>query len=519
MLIDRRGEVTEVIVGDAFKLDLPDIGRGRAADVRLRGLRLVHVHLKEEPLTRDDLTDLALLKLDLVCAIEARGDGLPGRCHVGWLSADEYGAAEGAELWRTRTFSDVHSIDFDVLHEVDEIEAAMARLVRTRDVAPEGRALLVGVATKGRKEADSSMAELKELARTAGVEVVDVFLQVRPQLDQRFVVGEGKLGDLNLRAMQLMVDVLIFDHDLTPSQARHLSDATSMKVIDRTQLILDIFAQRAQSADGKVQVELAQLKYRLPRLSGSAEGLSRLAGGIGGRGPGETKLEVDRRRVRERISQLEKRIEQLGRERQVRRQRRTREGLPVIAIVGYTNAGKSTLLNALTRSDVLAEDKLFATLDPTSRRLRFPQDREVIITDTVGFIRALPKTLVNAFRATLEELSDADLLLHVVDASDPEHERHAKAVTTVLTSLHLDDVPRLVVFNKIDRVDASLARTLAHAQNGVAVSATTREGFHELLEKAESLLWREGKVPTPQGAPFEKPMPSDELIGDLLSQP
>lgn len=524
MFIDRRGAVTEVIVGDAFKLDLPDVGRQRAGDSRLRGLRLVHVHLKHEPLSNDDLTDLASLRLDLVCAIEAQENGLPGRCHVGWLSADEYGAGnaanEGANLYRTRTFPDAQSIDFNVLDEVAEIETALSRTVKARDVSANTRAILVAVATKGKREAESSMAELQELARTAGVDVVDVFIQTRPQMDPRYVVGLGKLNDLNLRAMQLMVDLLIFDQDLAPSQARHLADETSLKVIDRTQLILDIFAKRAQSADGKLQVELAQLQYRLPRLSGSSEGLSRLAGGIGGLGPGETKLEVDRRRVRERINLLEKRIDQLGRERQVRRQRRTQQNLPVISIVGYTNAGKSTLLNALTLSDVLVEDKLFATLDPTSRRLRFPQEREVILTDTVGFIRTLPKTLVNAFRATLEELTDADLLLHVIDASDPERERHKQAVDAVLASLHLENTPKLVVYNKIDRIDPVLARSLAQSKDGIAVSAVTRDGFNELLVKAEAILWREGKVSTPHGAPFERSdtsAPSDEEIAQLLA--
>ncbi len=506
VLVNRRGEVEHVIVGDAFQLEMPEIGRARAGDSRLRGLRLVHTHLRGEELTRDDLTDLALLRFDLVCAIEARPDGFPGRVHIGHLAPENTGVA-GSEPWRTETFADLYEVDFDPLERAEEIEAGFARVVKTRHVAKDGRAMLVGVALDGRAEAESSMAELRELARTAGVEVVDVVIQPRRELDSRYVVGEGKLDELNLRAMQQLVDLLVFDHDLSPSQARHLAERTSLKVLDRTQLILDIFAQRAQSADGKLQVELAQLKYMLPRLSQRDDGLSRLSGGIGGRGPGETKLEVDRRRVRDRIAMLEKKIDQLSEDRAMRRQRRGRGGVPVISIVGYTNAGKSTLLNALTDSSVLAENKLFATLDTTSRRLRFPRDREVVLTDTVGFIRQLPKTLVNAFRATLEELNEADLLLHVVDASDPDHERHIEAVEKILSSLELAETPRIVVFNKCDRLEGGVqgaaATVLALGRSGLSVSANTREGFSELLTRAEELLWRDGRVGTPSGEPFE----------------
>jgi GTP-binding protein HflX len=353
--------------------------------------------------------------------------------------------------------------------------------------------------------AEESLNELQELARTAGVEVLDRVMQSRRAPDPRTLVGEGKLQDILVRSMALGADLLIFDRDLTPSQLRHISDATALKILDRTQLILDIFAQRAQSADGKLQVELAQLKYLLPRLVGKDDSLSRLGGGIGGRGPGETKLEVDRRRARDRISTLESRIDRLSSDRATRRRQRNRSGVPVVSIVGYTNAGKSTLLNALTGSDVLAEDKLFATLDPTSRRLRFPRDREVIVTDTVGFIRALPKDLVNAFRATLEELEEADLLLHVVDASDAHSEQQAAAVERVLATLEVKETPRLLVFNKADKAPAR-AQVLAAGAGGVAVSALTREGFPDLLARCEEILWQHGKVLAPGEAPeFARP--------------
>jgi len=501
VLINRRGEVEHVIVGDARQLVLPDIGRARAGHARLRGLRLVHTHLKDEPLTRDDLTDLVLLRLDAVAAIVAREDGLPGKVYVATLmpwntSGDLYNLSEAPSLYE---------LEFDAQAQIATLEQEMARVAPVRAVGVAGRAILVGVHTGDRTAAEASLQELQELARTADVQVLDVVLQGRREIDPRTLIGEGKLEEILVRSMAVGADLLVFDRDLTPSQARHIGEATSLRILDRTQLILDIFAQRAQSADGKLQVELAQLKYLLPRLVGRDESLSRLAGGIGGRGPGETKLEIDRRRVRDRISALESRIDQLSGERATRRRQRNRTGVPVISIVGYTNAGKSTLLNALTDSAVLAEDKLFATLDPTSRRLRFPRDREVIITDTVGFIRGLPKDLVAAFRATLEELQEADLLLHVIDASDPRHDEQAEAVERVLSELQVRDTPRLLVFNKADRA-LDEAKALAVRDDGVAVSSVTRQGFAELVARCEEVLWKRGKVLAPGEQPqFARP--------------
>jgi GTP-binding protein HflX len=489
VLVNRKGEVEHVIVGSAHKLELPDVGRARAGQVRLRGLRLLHTHLKSEPLTKDDLTDLALLRLDLVAAVGVLPDGLPGVLHFAHLLPENGEKA----LWRVETLPNVHDAQPDLNELLSALEDELARGVSARTVTGQNRAILVAACLDGnRARAESSLHELSELARTAGVGVLDAVLQVRREADPRYLIGRGKLDDLNLRSMQLGVDLLIFDKDLSPSQSRHIAEATSLKVLDRTQLILDIFAQRAQSADGKLQVELAQLKYLLPRLTQSDDSLSRLAGGIGGRGPGETKLEIDRRRVRERIALLERKIDGLSKERQIRRGQRNRKGLPVISIVGYTNAGKSTLLNALTSSSVLVENKLFATLDPTSRRLRFPKEREVIITDTVGFIRDLPKDLVNAFRATLEELADADLLLHVVDAADPSHEEQVGAVEGILASLDLMDKPRLLVWNKADLLSPEARGALLQDNGGVAISAASREGLDQLLTKADRTLFGEG---------------------------
>ncbi|MDC0713878.1 GTPase HflX [Stigmatella sp. ncwal1] len=489
VLINRKGEIEYVVVGNAHKLELPDIGRARAGQIRLRGLRLVHTHLKSEPLTKDDLTDLALLRLDMVAAVGVGREGLPGVLHYAHL-VPENGTGE---FWQVATLPSVHQDQPDLVDTLEALEEEFNRKAAARAVGGREKAILVAVCLDGnRSRAEASLAELKELARTAGVEVIDSVLQVRREADPRYLIGRGKLEDLNLRSMQSMVDVLIFDKDLTPSQGRHIGEATSLKVLDRTQLILDIFAQRAQSAEGKLQVELAQLKYRLPRLVQSDDSLSRLAGGIGGRGPGETKLEIDRRRVRDRITHLEKRIDAVSRERSVRRAQRNRRELPVISIVGYTNAGKSTLLNAITNADVLAENKLFATLDPTSRRLRFPREREVIITDTVGFIRDLPKDLVAAFRATLEELYDASLLLHVVDSADPARDEQIEAVETILGSLGLMEKPRLMVWNKADLLPAEDVQALLRSRGGVAISAETREGLASLLAKADTTLFAEG---------------------------
>jgi len=511
VLLDRKGDVQWVMVGDARKLDLPDVGRGRAGSHRLRGLRLVHTHLDGEPLTRDDHTDLALLRLDSVAAIEVRADGQPGRVHLAWLIPENPAGA----LWQEETAASVHDLHYDALGGPLALEEEFARARTARRTGGRERAILVGVSgrTRSREEGEASLLELRELARTAGVEVVDATLQHRREVDPRTLIGKGKLEDILLRSMQLMADLIVFDANLSPSQAIHIAEATSLKILDRTQLILDIFAQRAQSADGKLQVELAQLKYLYPRLVGRDDSLSRLAGGIGGRGPGETKLEIDRRRVRDRITALERRLANLSQDRQLRRRQRNERGLPVLSIVGYTNAGKSTLLNALTDSAVLAEDKLFATLDPTSRRLRFPRDREVIITDTVGFIRDLPPDLVAAFRATLEELADADLLLHVVDAADPRRDQQVAAVEAILKDLGLEGKRRLLVLNKVDRLPPGEGETLAHQAGGVAVSAATREGLAGLLHRCDRLLWADGRVSfaevaagaPPEAAPADDP--------------
>jgi len=497
------------VVGDARAIFLPDFKRLRAGESRFRGLRFIHTHLRNEPLTRDDLTDLSLLRLDLMVAIGLDAQGLPLAAHAAHLlprSATEEGNGQAPERSEGRpTLTDrasayrfldpVHpsQLDVDFLDLMRNLEEEFARVQGPRAAAggPE-KAILVNVRANGSAgAAGAEMEELRELARSSGVRVVDVFTQARPRFDAKTLIGKGKLDELMIRGAQLGADLVIFDQDLAPAQAREIEAATELKVIDRTQLILDIFAQRAQSRDGKVQVELAQLKYLLPRLAGRDDALSRLTGGIGARGPGETRLEVDRRRIRDRIARLERDITTLSRGRGQRRARRNRRGLPIISIVGYTNAGKSTLLNALTHSRTRVEDRLFATLDPSSKRLRFPRDQEAIITDTVGFIRDLPKDLVNAFRATLEELGDADLLLHVADASSPHFESQIAAVEKILQSLSLGATPRLLALNKIDRLDPGEAEHLARRYDAVPISALRPETLGRLVDRLQEILWRE----------------------------
>jgi len=485
ILINRKGEIGMVILGDHKGIFIPALDAFRAASTRFKGLRLIHTHLDGGELSPEDLTDLSHLRLDMIGALQVLEDGSPGKLFWAHLIPEN----PQGEYWLTHDPQEPHRIDLNFLSFIAALEDEFARQQKTRKIDAAEKAILVRVETNPMADAEASLEELRQLAATCGVEVFDSQIQYRSQIDPKYLVGRGKLAAIDLRATQIGANLLIFDHELTPAQVRSISDFTGLKIIDRTQVILDIFAHRAHSREGKIQVELAQLKYLLPRLMHKDTSLSRLAGGIGGLGPGETKLEIDRRRVRERINRLEKDLKAITKSRGQRRGRRSRSGLPVISIVGYTNAGKSTLLNTLTQSTVLTEDKLFATLDTKSARLRFPQDTEAIITDTVGFIRSLPRELFSAFRATLDELQEADLLLHVIDISSPQFEEQIAAVENILEELGISDKPVIRVLNKADRVpDQNLLSTLGKRFDAVAVSALDKTSLVGLLKKIEAAL-------------------------------
>ncbi|HZN53983.1 MAG TPA: GTPase HflX, partial [Candidatus Polarisedimenticolaceae bacterium] len=401
---------------------------------------------------------------------------------------------ERYRLFPPRPASRLDDDFLDLIHALEE-EFERTR-TRTRVAGKDGRAILVHVTTGSRVAAEESIDELEELATSSGLGVVDRIVQRRQQFDPRTLMGAGRLEDLIIRASRLQADYIVVDQDLTPAQARAIAESSAIKVIDRSQLILDIFGRRARTHEGKIQVELAQLKYLLPRLMSRGDsGLSRLEGGIGGRGPGEQKLEVDRRRVRDRIKSLEKMLQAERTRREQRRARRRERDVPVVSIVGYTNAGKSTLLNVLTKSEVFVERRMFATLDPSSRRLRLPREREIVINDTVGFIRDLPKDLLAAFRATLEEIADSDLLLHLVDMSHPRHDAQIAAVESILASLGDEGIPRLVVFNKADLLTPERRHeVLGDRPEAVAISAAKREGLGDLLHAVDDSLMRLRKV-------------------------
>jgi GTP-binding protein HflX len=428
--------------------------------------------------------DLALLKFDLMLCLNCNSKGIPSDLYYAHLLPKN----NSGRPWFLEHVHDIGRLNVDFSEFIRNLETELAKTGTSLGMDEKERAVLVSVTKDSKGEAEESLEELKELAITSNLLVVDSIIQRKTEVGSRFLLGKGKLSELVVCSLQVGADLLIFDGELNPAQIRVLTDYTEMKIIDRTQLILDIFARRAITREGKIQVELAQLRYLLPRLITKNTAMSRLTGGIGGRGPGETKLEINRRRVRDRINLLNKELKEIRRQRKERRKKRRDKGFPVISIVGYTNAGKSTLLNALTRSHVRVESRLFVTLDPTSRRLRLEKG-DAIITDTVGFIRDLPGDLLEAFAATLEELHEADLLLHVADVSNSRLGDQIESVNKILNDLDLNKIPTILVLNKIDRLNKTQTPYIVKKLGGIPISALNSSNLFKLREAMEDIIF------------------------------
>lgn len=490
LLIDRQGRVEYIIVGDTNSIMIPELARERSSG-RLRGLRLLHTHLNENYLSREDLMDMLFLRLDSISVLTVDSVGSPKSFQSAHLLPQEMGTKQEEEPYRLSPITSWDAFEIDLAVQIESLEEEFNRIASlSSELDKKNGAILVSVTKEPKSVQELHLTELAELARTAGLQIVGQLVQRVSMVHHRQILSKAKIAELEVLALQGNASLIIFDRELTPAQLQNLTDLTERKVLDRTQLILDIFAQNASTSAGKLQVEMAQLRYTLPRLAGENPAMDRLMGGVGGRGPGETKLETDRRRARERIARIQRELNNLKKQRLSNRSQRQKKGLPLAALVGYTNAGKSTLLNQLTKANVLTENKLFATLDPTSRRLRFPKEREIIVADTVGFIRELPKDLMEAFRATLEELNEADLLLHVIDASHPEMYKQLEAVENILVDLGLQNIPRLLLLNKWDVTDPEVQQALLEAMpDALPISAQSGEGLVKATESIENIFW------------------------------
>ncbi len=482
LLINRNGKVNNVVLGNSTRIVIPDLRSYRLATNQLRGVRCVHTHLNSSGLSKDDLADLLILRLDVMAAITTNKEGTPGYIYCAYISTDQNGIKSYELMPAMKTLD----CKVDCIELVTSIEDKLSKGNQPKSVSNNREnAVLVSIYSASREEAMDSLNELKELSETASINVLDAatIAQKQKKLNYRLFLSQDKLDEIALVALNSGASLIIFDQELNPSENRIISERTKLKIIDRTQLILGIFAQRAKTSEGKIQVELAQMKYMMPRLTTKNTDMSRLTGGIGRRGPGETKLEINKRYVRKRIHHLERSIEAVKKIRKQQRKRRKKQGIPIVSIVGYTNVGKSTLLKTITKSSILVENKLFATLDPTSRSIKFPKNQEIIITDTVGFIRNLPKDLIASFMATLEELRKADLLLHLIDISNPRFEDQINSVESILADLSLSQITTIRVLNKKDLLSEEIVGNLCDRFNGVAISALDANTLHALINK------------------------------------
>ena len=491
--ITRSGQIIEIAVGDNATVDLPSFS-GRRGAGRLSGIRCIHTHPGGNPyLSGVDISALKNNKYDAMVAIGVVSpDFTKSELTFGLITGIDSNENYTAECYGPYSIEDAENINF--VNTVSTIERILDKQTGTASLqVMSERAILIGMEW-GRNDSlwtvDDSLEELKQLADTAGATVIKKFIQKRPKPDPAFFIGRGKVQELALYAQQENIDLCIFDDELSPAQQRNIESVMGIRILDRTALILDIFAQRARTNEGKLQVELAQLQYTLPRIMGKGLMLSRLGGGIGTRGPGETKLEVDRRRIRDRIAFIKDQIEKVKAVRSLHRSKRKKNNVFEVSLVGYTNAGKSTLLNTLTNSDIYAKDQLFATLDPTTRQLTLPNKQEIIITDTVGFIQRLPHQLIAAFRSTLEVVTEADLLVHVIDVSHELYKEQAAAVHEVLKEIGAETKPVITVYNKIDKLppDSKLAYRLALEEDTVCISAAKKLNLETLQQMIESHL-------------------------------
>lgn len=491
--ITRSGQIIEIAVGDNAAVELPSFS-GRRGAGRLSGIRCIHTHPGGNPyLSGVDISALKNNKYDAMVAIGVVSpDFTKSELTFGLITGIDSNENYTAECYGPYSIEDAENINF--VNTVSTIERILDKQTGTASLqVMSERAILIGMEW-GRNDSlwtvDDSLEELKQLADTAGATVIKKFIQKRPKPDPAFFIGRGKVQELALYAQQENIDLCIFDDELSPAQQRNIESVMGIRILDRTALILDIFAQRARTNEGKLQVELAQLQYTLPRIMGKGLMLSRLGGGIGTRGPGETKLEVDRRRIRDRIAFIKDQIEKVKAVRSLHRSKRKKNNVFEVSLVGYTNAGKSTLLNTLTNSDIYAKDQLFATLDPTTRQLTLPNKQEIIITDTVGFIQRLPHQLIAAFRSTLEVVTEADLLVHVIDVSHELYKEQAAAVHEVLKEIGAETKPVITVYNKIDKLppDSKLADRLALEEDTVCISAVKKLNLESLQQMIESHL-------------------------------
>jgi GTP-binding protein HflX len=476
-VIDRRGNLQYIIIGTENEILFPTFYEFHLNRFNLRGISVIHTHLHNQGLDYDDLTDLAYLRLDFICSIIVTEKGNPEKIEISRI--DIVNGKNSNKIIYSGSFKKVN-IDFN--NEINFLESEIAKYLYKAEETSREKVLLVNAGRKSKYTLEEEMEELINLSKAANFEVVGSIIQRLNKINPSLILGKGKFKELIITSIEKNASKIIFYHDLTPAQAKFIASFADIEIIDRTTLILNIFSKRAISKEGKLKVELAKLKYLLPRVADKAEALSRIRGGIGLKGPGETIAEVERRRIRNRIKTIEKELINIANKRNILRIRRAKKNVPVVSIIGYTNAGKSTLLNTLTKSDIFVENLYFATLDTFSRKFFLEPKRELIITDTVGFIKNLPKDLMDAFKSTLEELTYSDLLIHVVDISDDNFSSNIEVVDNILKDIGAENVPQVLVFNKTDKVDKEIVANISERYDAIIISAKNKDKVKPLIK-------------------------------------